>query len=83
MIEFDQAMATDATDSPGNWVFHAVQSLPFVGSALSWDDATHLRVHTSPGFPTPPRSGDYTQTGGDVMSALGAELATNIGFAVS
>jgi hypothetical protein len=75
-------MDEDAGDAAANWVFHAELSGPFVGSALSWDDATHLRIHTSPGVPNPPRSGDYTQTGADVRSASGIDLATIVGFAV-
>ena len=49
---------------------------PFVGSSLTWDDATHLRVRTSPGAPNPPRTGDYVQTGGDVRAADVVGLAS-------
>ena len=82
VVQFDRAMDEDAGDLPGNWVFHAPLGGLFVGTSLVWDDAMHLRVHTTPGLPGAPRTGDYTQTGGDVKSAAGVELASVSGFAV-
>ena len=82
VVGFDRPMEEDGGDGPGNWVFHPVMGGAFIGSSLVWDDATHVRIHTSPGTPVPPLTGDYTQTGGDVRSAAGAELASIAGFAV-
>ena len=82
VVAFDRAMEQDAGDVPVNWTFHGAFPVVFVGSSLSWDDAMHLRVHTSPGVPAPPRSGDYMQTGGDVRSAAGVPLASIVGFPV-
>lgn len=83
MVTFDRAMDPDGGDSPGNWTFRSQLGGTFTGTSLAWDDATHLRVHTVPGLPSPPRTGDYTQTGGDVRSAAGVELASVSGFGVS
>ena len=82
VVEFDQAMDQDGGDDAANWVLHPSMAGPFIGSALVWDDATHLRIHTSPGVPVPPFTGDYTQPGGDVRSAAGVDLASVFGFPV-
>lgn len=83
VVTFDRAMDQDGGDAPGNWTFHSPLGGTFPGTSLAWDDAMHLRVHTAPGLPSPPRTGDYTQTGGDVRSATGVELATVAGFGVA
>lgn len=85
IITFDQAMMMDAADSPAYWKFYGQLEPPFIGSALAWLDETTLQVTTSPGTPTPPRTGTYSSMGGagEVRSALGVPLANITGFEVS